>query len=46
MTNPSESAESEYSVSIRLSALLVDKIMAQSHENPDDADVRRLMHTI
>ena len=44
MTNPSESAESEYSESIRMSASLVDKIMAQSQETPDDADVRRLMH--
>ena len=46
MTNPSESAESEYSASIRMSAPLVDKIMAQSHETSDDADVRRLMHAI
>ena len=46
MTNPSESAESEYSASIRMSAPLVDKIMAQSHETPDDADVRGLMHAV
>ena len=46
MTNPSESAESEYSASIRMSAPLVDKIMAQSHETSDDADVRRLMHAV
>ena len=46
MTNPSESAESEYSASIRMSAPLVDKIMAQSHETPDDADVRRVMHPV
>ena len=44
MTNPSESAELEYSASIRISASIVDKIMAQSQETPDDADVRRLMH--
>ena len=31
MTNPSESAESDYSASIRMSAPLVDKIIAQSH---------------
>ena len=46
MTNPSESAESEYSASIRMSAPLVDKIMAQSHETPVDADVRRPMHAV
>ena len=46
MTNPSESAESEYSASIRMSAPLVDKIIAQSHETPDDADVRKLMHAV
>ena len=46
MTNPSESAESEYSASIRMSAPLVDKIMAQSHKTPDDADVRSLMHAV
>ena len=46
MTNPSESAESEYPASSRMSAPLVDKIMAQSHETPDDADVRRLMYAV
>ena len=46
MTNPSESAESEYSASIKMSAPLVKKITAQSHETPDDADVRRLMHAV
>ena len=46
MTNPSESAESEYSAPIKMSAPLVDKIMAQSHETPDDADVRRLVHAV
>ena len=46
MTNESESAELEYSGSIRMSAPLVDKIMAQCHETPDDADVRRLMHAV
>ena len=40
ITNPSESAESEYLASIRMSTPLVDKIIAQSHETPDDADVR------
>ena len=29
-----------------MSTPLVDKIMAQSHEIPDDADVRRLMHAV
>ena len=46
MTNPSESAESEYSASIRMSAPLVDNIMAQSHGTPDDAEVRRLMYAV
>ena len=46
MTNPPESAESEYSASIRISASLLDKIMVQSQETPDDADVRRLMHAV
>ena len=46
MTNPTESAESEYSAAIKMSAPLVDKIMAQSHETPDDADVRRLVHAV
>ena len=46
MTNPTESAESEYSASIKMSAPLVDKIMAQSHETPDDADVRRMVHAV
>lgn len=46
MTNPSESAESEYSASIRMSTPLVDKIMAQSYETPDDADVRGRMHAV
>ena len=46
MTNPSESAESEYSASIRMSAPLVDKIMAQSHGTPDDAEVGRLIYAV
>ena len=46
MTNPSESAESEYSASIKMSAPLVEKITAQSHETPDDVDVRRLMYAV
>ena len=29
-----------------MSAPLVDKIMTQSHETPEDADVRRLMHAV
>ena len=40
------SAKSEYSASIKMSAPLVKKITAQSHETPDDADVRRLMHAV
>ena len=29
-----------------MSAPLVDKIMAESHKTPDDADVRKLMHAV
>jgi len=29
-----------------MSAPLVDKIIAQSHETPDDADVRKLMNAV
>ena len=46
MTNRSESAESEYSASIKMSAPLVEKITAQSHETQDDTDVRRQMHAV
>ena len=46
MTNPSESAESEYSAAIKMSAPLVEKITAQSLETPDDVDVRRLIHAV
>ena len=46
MTNPSECVESEYLASIKISAPLVDKIIAQSHDTSDDANVRRLMHAV
>ena len=29
-----------------MSAPLVEKITAKSHETPDDSDVRRLMHVV
>ena len=46
MTNPSECVESEYLASIKISAPLVDKIIAQSHDTSDDANVQRLMHAV
>ena len=40
LTNPSASARAEYLASVKVSAFLVSKIIAQSHETPDDTDVR------
>ena len=34
----------EYSASIRISAPLVSKIEAQSHETPEEAEVQRLVY--
>ena len=45
LINPSDSADAEYSASIRVSAPLVSKIEAQSHETPDEAEVQRLVYT-
>ena len=44
LINPSDSADAEYSASIiiRVSAPLVSKIEAQSHETPEEAEVQRL----
>ena len=36
LINPSHSADAEYSASIRVSAPLVSKIEAQSHETPEE----------
>ncbi|XP_068696931.1 uncharacterized protein [Montipora foliosa] len=44
LINPSESADAEYSASIRVSAPLVSKIEEQSHETPDEAEVQRLVY--
>ena len=44
LINPSDSADAEYSASIRVSAPLVSKIEAQSHETPEEAEVRRLVY--
>ena len=38
LINPSDSANGEYSASIRVSAPLVSKIEAQSHETPEEAE--------
>ena len=46
LTNPSASARAEYLASVKVSAPLVSKIIAQSHETPDDADVRGLMYSV
>ena len=42
--NPSDSADVEYSASISVSAPLVSKIEAQSHEPPEEAEVQRLVY--
>ena len=44
LINPSVSADVEYQASIRLSAPLVSKIEAQSHETPEEAEVQRLVY--
>ena len=46
LINPSDSADAEYSASIRVSALLVSKIEAQSHEIPEEAEAQRLIYAI
>ena len=40
LINPSDSADAEYSASVRVSAPLVSKIEAQSHETPEEAEVQ------
>ena len=44
LIDPSDSADAEYSASIRVSAPLVSKIEAQSHETPEEAEVQRLVY--
>ena len=44
LINPSVSADAEYQASIRVSAPLVSKIEAQSHETPEEAEVQRLVY--
>ena len=44
LINPSDSADAEYSASIRVSAPLVIKIEAQYHEIPEEAEVQRLVY--
>ena len=46
LINPSDSADAAYSASIRVSAPLVSKIEAQSHETPEEAEVQRLVYAI
>ena len=44
LINPSVSADAEHQASIRVSAPLVSKIEAQSHETPEEAEVQRLVY--
>ena len=44
LINPSDSADAEYSASVRVSAPLVSKIEVQSHEAPEEAEVQRLVY--
>ena len=44
LINPSDSTNEEYSASIRVSAPLVSKIEAQSHETPEEAEVQHLVY--
>ena len=44
LINSSDSADQEYSASIMVSAPLVSKIEAQSHETPEEAEVQRLVY--
>ena len=44
LINLFDSADAEYSASIRVSAPLVSEIEAQSHETPDEAAVQRLVY--
>ena len=44
LINLSKSADVEHSASIRVSAPLVSKIEAQSHETPEEAEVQRLVY--
>ena len=46
LINPSDSADVEYSASIRVSTPLASKIEAQSHETPEETEVRRLDNNI
>ena len=44
LINLSDSADAEYSASIRVSAPLVRKVEAQSHETPEEAQVQGLVY--
>ena len=46
LTNPSASARTEYLASVKVRAPLFSKVIAQSHETPDDADVRGLTYSV
>ena len=46
LINPSDSADAEYLASIRVSAPLVSKIEAQSHETPEEGEVQRLVYAL
>ena len=44
LIHPSDSADAEYSASIRVSAPLVSKVEAQSYETPEEAELQRLVY--
>ena len=44
LMNSSDTAHAEYSTSVRVSAPLVSKIEAQSHETPEETEVQRLVY--
>ncbi|PFX16406.1 hypothetical protein AWC38_SpisGene19321 [Stylophora pistillata] len=44
LINPSDTADTEYSAYVRVSAPLVSKIEVQSHEIPEEAEVQRLVY--
>ena len=44
LINPAKGADAEHLASIRVSASLVSKIEAQSHETPEEAEVQRLVY--
>ena len=46
LINHCKSAASEYLSSVRVSAPLVEEIIKQSHETPDEANVREVINSV